>query len=304
MVYGKERVFDADRLIDLLNAFESFTVAAGSARGDMDTAGPSAAPHTLGTTGPWGGAGRSPWGDAGGALGGGLPGPFGGLFPAPLPVPAPLAALLGAAGGGSGGGPFGNGVEQQQQQQQQRQQLRQQGGGSSGLGGIGLFGLPPNRFDLRQGAGTLDSQGRLREALRFVFSQVGGGKACGVHQGRYHSHPGRNHCQYSVSLSHPLPCSLPPELTPPHPAAQEGSLFRAFIMEELVKSIDALSREQLALLVARLGLSAARVPVLLPGAAVGSLPLAPVVSEEDRKVGGRERPAQRRQEGERPARQQ
>jgi hypothetical protein len=55
-------------------------------------------------------------------------------------------------------------------------------------------------------------------------------------------------------------------------------------MDELVKSVDALSREQLALLVARLGLSAARVPVLLPGAAVGSLPLAPTVSEEDRKV--------------------
>lgn len=55
-------------------------------------------------------------------------------------------------------------------------------------------------------------------------------------------------------------------------------------MDELVKSIDALSREQLALLVARVGLGAARVPVLLPGAAVSSLPLAPSVSEEDRKV--------------------
>jgi len=56
-------------------------------------------------------------------------------------------------------------------------------------------------------------------------------------------------------------------------------------MEELVKSIDALSREQLALLVTTVGLSRARVPVLLPGAAVGSLPLAPTVSAEDRMVG-------------------
>lgn len=55
-------------------------------------------------------------------------------------------------------------------------------------------------------------------------------------------------------------------------------------MDELVKSIDALSREQLALLVASLGLSRARLPVLLPGAAVASLPLAPKVSEEDRRV--------------------
>ncbi|KIY93586.1 aarF domain-containing kinase [Monoraphidium neglectum] len=55
-------------------------------------------------------------------------------------------------------------------------------------------------------------------------------------------------------------------------------------MDELVKSIDALSREQLTLLVTSLGLSRARVPVLLPGAAVASLPLAPTVSEEDRRV--------------------
>ena len=39
MVYGKDSVFDADRLIDLLAAFEDFSVASKSARGDMD-AGP------------------------------------------------------------------------------------------------------------------------------------------------------------------------------------------------------------------------------------------------------------------------
>ena len=36
MVYGKQGIFDADRLIDLLNAFESFTVASQSSRGNMD----------------------------------------------------------------------------------------------------------------------------------------------------------------------------------------------------------------------------------------------------------------------------
>lgn len=35
-VYGRDTVFDADRLIDLLDAFETFTVASRSARGDMD----------------------------------------------------------------------------------------------------------------------------------------------------------------------------------------------------------------------------------------------------------------------------
>ena len=35
-MYGKRNVFDADRLIDLLNAFETFTLAAAGSRGDMD----------------------------------------------------------------------------------------------------------------------------------------------------------------------------------------------------------------------------------------------------------------------------
>lgn len=35
-VYGRDTVFDAERLIDLLDAFETFTEASRSARGDMD----------------------------------------------------------------------------------------------------------------------------------------------------------------------------------------------------------------------------------------------------------------------------
>jgi aarF domain-containing kinase len=34
----------------------------------------------------------------------------------------------------------------------------------------------------------------------------------------------------------------------------EGTFFRSFLLDEVVKSIDALSREQLVLLVSRLGL--------------------------------------------------
>jgi aarF domain-containing kinase len=46
----------------------------------------------------------------------------------------------------------------------------------------------------------------------------------------------------------------------------EGSFFREFLMDELVKSIDALSRDQLRALLSTLGLQNAALPVLLPGA--------------------------------------
>lgn len=46
----------------------------------------------------------------------------------------------------------------------------------------------------------------------------------------------------------------------------EGQFFREFITNEVVLSIDAMSRAQLAALVARLGLAGINLPVLLPGA--------------------------------------
>ncbi|KAF6256357.1 ABC1 family-domain-containing protein [Scenedesmus sp. NREL 46B-D3] len=146
MVYGKQGIFDADRLIDLLNAFESFAVASQSSRGDMDQ----------------------------------------------------QAAAAAAAAAANGNG--------------RSSSSRPSSSGS-----------------------TLDSQGRLREAMRFIFSP-------------------------------------------------EGSFFRTFLLDEVVKSIDALSREQLVLLVQRLGLSGARLPVLLPGARHVSVPLSPHLSVEDRQV--------------------
>ena len=65
----------------------------------------------------------------------------------------------------------------------------------------------------------------------------------------------------------------------------QGSFFRDFMLDELVKSIDALSREQAVGLLVRLGVPAGvRLPLLLPGAKAMSVPLAPTLTEEDRKV--------------------
>ncbi|EFJ41361.1 hypothetical protein VOLCADRAFT_40547, partial [Volvox carteri f. nagariensis] len=65
----------------------------------------------------------------------------------------------------------------------------------------------------------------------------------------------------------------------------EGALFRDFMLDELVKSIDALSREQaLALLQVGLGLQGAQIPLLLPGSSRSFLSLAPTLTSEDRRV--------------------
>uniref|UniRef100_A0A7S3R8B9 Protein kinase domain-containing protein n=1 Tax=Dunaliella tertiolecta TaxID=3047 RepID=A0A7S3R8B9_DUNTE len=64
----------------------------------------------------------------------------------------------------------------------------------------------------------------------------------------------------------------------------EGTWFRQFVMDELVKSIDALSRDQAHLLAQRLGLAGLPLPVLLPGAKRATLPLAPEVTAEDRAL--------------------
>lgn len=133
MVYGKAGIFDADRLIDLLNAFESFTVASQSSRGDMDQqllAEEQASARRQAAAA----AASSNGGGSSSSNGVGIFGPQ--LIPQlPLPLPA--------------GAAFGDGVSMAQ----------------AAASSVGLFGLPANRFDLRQQM-TLDSQGRLREALR------------------------------------------------------------------------------------------------------------------------------------------
>eukprot|EP00899_Mesostigma_viride_P001976 jgi/Mesvir1/1177/Mv17674-RA.1 len=63
----------------------------------------------------------------------------------------------------------------------------------------------------------------------------------------------------------------------------QGEFFRELVIDELVKSIDALSRRQLMDLVRQLGIQNMSVPVLIPGA-VRSLRLAPQFSSEDEQL--------------------
>mmetsp|Transcript_9480 Transcript_9480/g.16300 ORF Transcript_9480/g.16300 Transcript_9480/m.16300 type:complete len:164 (-) Transcript_9480:286-777(-) len=65
--------------------------------------------------------------------------------------------------------------------------------------------------------------------------------------------------------------------------APEGKFFREFMLEEIVRGIDALTRNQLAELVHSVGLGGTSIPILFPGA-LRPYPLAPAVSEEDRLV--------------------
>ena len=63
----------------------------------------------------------------------------------------------------------------------------------------------------------------------------------------------------------------------------EGAFFRDFILDELVRSIDAMSRSQLKALVSALGLTGAAIPLVLPGD-VKFISLTPDLDPEDRMV--------------------
>ncbi|KAL4452695.1 hypothetical protein ABPG75_008357 [Micractinium tetrahymenae] len=219
MVYGRDTVFDADRLIDLLDAFETFTEASRSARGDLDLpADPmqQGAAQRLAASAALGRTSTVPDGSSGAPSTSGRPtlGPLPGL---PLPLPLPLPGALGLPGGGGTGGQVAG-------------QL---------AGALGALGMAPLLLLAPGGGvpgGTVDMEdNRTREALRFVLSP-------------------------------------------------EGAFFRDFLMEELVKSIDALSRDQLRALLGVLGLQNAALPVLIPGANRLFLPVAPPLSEDDRRV--------------------
>ena len=62
--------------------------------------------------------------------------------------------------------------------------------------------------------------------------------------------------------------------------APEGEFFREFMLDEVAKSIDGLSRLQLAALVTRLGLHNAALPALI-GRSVRWIPLAPTLTPTD-----------------------
>lgn len=189
------------RLIDLLNAFETFSVAARSARGDMDGhmatgAVPSSSANGNGSHA--GGNGNAARGGEASTSGG----PAGWVSLLPLPptgevqrtltctltymhVQLPCCRLACVRR---------TPLSPNHYHLQGRPCLLAYAGFPSATPNIGLFGLPANRFDMRQRA-TLDSDGRLRDSLRFIVSPA-------------------------------------------------GAFFRAFILEELAKSIDALSRDQ------------------------------------------------------------
>lgn len=63
----------------------------------------------------------------------------------------------------------------------------------------------------------------------------------------------------------------------------EGSFFRSFLLDEIVCSIDALSRSQIHQLVRQLRLEDVLLPVWLPGATRHSVPLAGHVTDADRQ---------------------
>lgn len=199
MVYGKNNQFDAERIVDLLGAYEGFSKSSRSARGSMDTDGsaPAGARAPAGNGGALGWPSTStvpPAGGGGGADFGGFPG---WQLPFPGPALVPGFALLSEA-------------------------LL---AGPSGLASLPLPGGGP----------TQGGPSTARDGLKFMFSP-------------------------------------------------EGQFFREFLMDEAVKGVDALSREQAAGAAAALGLAGARLPVLLPGASVGSVPLSPEVTDEDRQV--------------------
>ena len=166
MVYGKGQVFDADRLIDVLEAFETFTVASQRSKGNME--GEAKAKAAAAPAAP-----------------GGFPGGFPDLnqifaqIQAGFPATAHAAPAAPAARGG-------------------------------------------------------DQDAQTREALQFVLSP-------------------------------------------------QGSIFREFLLDEAVKGIDALSRDNAARVLAQVGLGDATVPLLLPGALLPrSVRLSPKVTDDDR----------------------
>ena len=179
MVYGKGEVFDADRLIDVLEAFETFRVASRTSQGRLKEEAAEAARAPTSPTPPNANPleGISPPSRRFRAS------PSPGSHPRPRPTSAPPPA-------------------------------------------------PPVQSRAAGAAGNEDAQ--TREALQFVLSP-------------------------------------------------EGAFFREFLLDEAVKGIDALGRDNAARVLRDFGLGDARVPVLLPGNVFPrQVKLSPNVTAEDK----------------------
>ena len=66
--------------------------------------------------------------------------------------------------------------------------------------------------------------------------------------------------------------------------SKEGANFRDFVIDEVVKSVDAVSRDGAVQVAKRLGLEGANLPLFLPGGSRASLSLSPRLTDEDRIV--------------------
>ena len=216
MIYGRDNVFDAERLIDMLNAFETFTVNSRSAAGDTASQLAPALPGIVPVSNP-----SSP-------------------NPAPIAFPAPAFS-------------FGN----------LSASAAQQDGGFAGV----------MNTVLAQQAEALSSLLGLPERIMSgnVASTSGAGASVADSVPRWQtvgSDPkaaGGSRAALLFLLS------------------DEGQFFRTFLLDEIVRSIDAMSRSQLAELVKRLNLGGVMLPVFLPGAKRMSIALSPDVDEQDRR---------------------
>lgn len=204
MVYGKGQVFDADKLIDLLEALETFRKASRMSQGTGSggAGGEAALPAGRGEEAV---SSSSAGSEPAGTSGGNIPAPPGleALFPQGIP------GFLFPPGFALPGFPSAQGANL-----------------LSPLLALPGFSPPP--------AAAVDpGDAQTREALQFVLSA-------------------------------------------------EGSFFREFLLDEAVKGIDALGRDNAARVLVQLGLGDLRVPLLLPGSLPRTVALSPHVTEEDR----------------------
>ncbi|PNW83922.1 hypothetical protein CHLRE_04g215400v5 [Chlamydomonas reinhardtii] len=273
MVYGRNGVFDAERLIDLLGALEQFVDRSQTALGDLtptsslssvnsfsslnslDGTEADAAAAAATADRRASGVGASSSGSGGAAQAPqGFPFPFPPPpFPFPFPFPAPAA--LGLPGGafglpGSSADPAAGGALPAPAMLDPTASL---------LGPLTALLPPPLAASI---AAAISQQSAQPGAL----SSIGGLSSTTTGAGMGGAAQLRTRAALRFIFS------------------PEGSFFRDFMMDELVKSIDALSREQAIAVVTTLGLQNAVVPVLLPGAPRTFLPLAPSLTEEDRRV--------------------
>ncbi|KAK9866370.1 hypothetical protein WJX84_006967 [Apatococcus fuscideae] len=249
MVYGKNKVFDADRLIDLLQAFEVFSEASQQGQGGLD----GLALNSGATTGPT----------------------------------AKNSQQLAHTSSSSASPVL---VGQQPTNGRAMPPVAQPTNGRVAPGGDRkVTSVRPAR--LPSSGAASNGAGRSQQPFPFPMPAFAGGLPAQLFGGP--SSPIMQLLGLSSQPAPAAPSGMPAAASQDAKAAREalkfmfspkGVFFREFLMDELVKSIDALSREQLRALLLRSGLQGARIPNLLPGSARQFLPLDPDFTADDQKV--------------------